>query len=98
MNRYYVKAYSIVGYIYQADIYCPSCILHVLPTGEGEAFDGWKDVSGTMTAEENLDELAAAFGIDRYNEESFDSGEFPKVVFASDSPDDYCGRCDEYID
>ena len=73
---------DIVGDTYKADIYCPACIVSVLPTGEGGAFDGWALAPGVrMATEENLDEIASAFGIDRGDERTFDSGEFPKVVF-----------------
>jgi hypothetical protein len=91
---------TIVAYTFNADTYCPDCIVKVLPYGEGEAFDGWKLSDGwehLMTTEENLDEIAAAFGIDRQDERSFDSGDFPKVVFYDDGEPEYCGRCHEPI-
>jgi hypothetical protein len=79
------KATDIVAYTFQAEQYCPEHIIGALPTGEGEPFDGWALAEGAapMSAEENLNELAAAFGIDRMDEHSFDSGDFPKVVFDS---------------
>lgn len=78
-----MKSTDIVGYTYRADQYCPCCIVGQLPTGPGGAFDGWGLATGvTMPTEENLSEIAAAFGIDRMNERSFDSDEFPKVVTA----------------
>lgn len=49
-----------------------------------------------MTTEDNLTEMAVAFGIDRNDEWSFDSGEFPKVILAQmveDQGTDYCGQC-----
>jgi hypothetical protein len=90
-----MKAYDIVGYTFNADQYCPACITEMLPVGEGEAYDGWRLASGVrMTTEGNLDEIAYAFGIDRMDESSYDSSEFPKVIFASQIEDDeYCGRC-----
>jgi hypothetical protein len=92
---YGLKAFDIVGYTFKANQYHPHCILDQLPTGPGEAFDGWDDVTGKMTAEENLHELAAAFQIDRENEHSFDSDDFPKVIFASQVEDssEVCGGC-----
>jgi len=86
---------DIVGYTYKADNYCTGCIIDALPTGEGEEFDGWKLTSGIrMSTEKNLTELAYAFGIDRNDEYSFDSSEFPKVIFAYmlDGPH-YCSNC-----
>ena len=36
-----------------------------------------------MNEEDALDQIAAANGFDRHDEKSFDTDEFPKVVFAS---------------
>lgn len=87
----------IIGYQYRADVYCPSCIIDALPTGEGEAFDGWRDVSGTMSTEENLSEIAQAFGIDRQDEHTYDSDDFPKVIFADDDLIADCGNACGYF-
>ena len=86
------KAWDIVGYTYAADTYCPDCIISALPMGDGQTFDGW-GTSVTISTEGNLDELALAFGIDRMDERSYDSGEFPKVIFESNVEDDYCTTC-----
>lgn len=90
-----MKAYDIVGYTYNADQYCTGCIIDALPTGEGQQFDGWKLAAGVrMSTEDNLSEIAAAFQIDRMDEHTYDSSEFPKVIFAdSATEDDYCGSC-----
>jgi hypothetical protein len=90
-----MSATDIVGYTFNADNYCPDCIIAVLPTGDGEAFDGWALAKGVrMSTEDNLHEIAAAFGIDWTDEHSFDSSEFPKVIFDSQlESDEYCGRC-----
>lgn len=92
-----MKGDAIVGYTYRAENLCPSCTIGALPTGPDEAFDGWRDVSNPpMSAEENLAGIAEAFGIDRTDERSFDSGDFPKVIFASSVEDDErCMTCDE---
>ena len=94
-RAYWVHATDIVGYTFRADIYCPECIVGALPTGDGEAFDGWALAGGVRkSAEDNLSEVAAAFGINRDNESSFDSGDFPKVIFASMTEDaGTCGSC-----
>lgn len=95
--RYTVKGADIVGYTFDADIYCPDHIIEALPTGEGGAYDGWALASGVrMSTEDNLKEIAAAFGIEREDEATFDSGDFPKVIFASQLEDDErCGVCHE---
>lgn len=95
-----MQPFAIVGYQYNADLYCPRHIIDALPTGEGEPFDGWKLAPGvTMTTEANLDEIAQAFRIDRYDEATFDSGHFPKVVFADEVTwRDQCCICGTYLD
>lgn len=94
-----MKAWDVVGYMFNADTYCPDCIVGALPTGEGGAYDGWKLASGVvMSTEDNLSEIAYAFQIDRMDERSFDSGDFPKVIFASSVEDDeYCATCGETL-
>lgn len=90
-----MKLSDIAGYTFNADTYCPGCILDQLPTSEGGRFDGWADLSG-QPVETSLSELAAAFSIDRDDECSFDSDEFPKVCLGqslSDEGDDRCGSC-----
>lgn len=90
----YRKAWHISAYTFQADTYCPDCIMAVLPTGDGERYDGWALSAGSLTTEKNLDEIAIAFGIDRYDEKTFDSGDFPKVVLSSQIEDiEYCANC-----
>lgn len=80
-------ATDIVGYIYKADIYCPGCILGELGAG---VYGG--------TTEQSLSRLADERGIDRFDEYSFDSDEFPKVVFRSQIEDEErCGACGEEI-
>ncbi len=88
----------IVGYSFNADVYCPDHVIDALPTGEGGAFDGWALAPGVfMGVEDNLDQIAEAFVIHRGDETTFDSGDFPKAVFsdASDVLDLQCGTCGE---
>lgn len=94
-----IKSHTIVGYMFQADQFCGRCIGGQLPTGPGESFDGWASTPSVMlTPEENLNEVAAAFGIDRGDESSFDSDEFPKVIRADQvRDDDRCGACGELL-
>lgn len=87
-----MHATQIVAYSFRAELYAPSAILDALPTGEGETYDGWAHPESvkprTLEAiEESLRELALSFGIDRDDEHSFDSDDFPKVVFASQIDD-----------
>lgn len=88
---------GVVGYVFRADVWCPTCVLGALPTGEGEDFDGWADCSvPPMSVEDNLDELASVFGFDRMDETTFDSDDFPKVVLTFDEAGE-CGGCGEEL-
>lgn len=72
---------GIIGYIYKASTYCTNSECIPLATGEGQDFDGWALGHGIyMATEDNLDEIAASFGIDREDEYTFDSDQFPKVI------------------
>jgi len=88
-----MHATTIVGYTYDADNYGPECIAAVL------AADGFPVAPGELghdqAAENMLDELAEIRRIDRMDARSYDSGEFPKVIFASQVEDDseICGHC-----
>lgn len=74
---------TIIGYTYQADTYCPGCI---------EGAYGDNTYSAAMFPEEALDALAASAGIDRMDERSYDSEDFPKVVFHAED-DETCADC-----
>jgi hypothetical protein len=80
------KSYDIVGYTYNAENYCPDHIV--------EQIDGQAPVP-EREAEAKLDYLAGMFGIDRYDERSFDSGNFPKVIFR-DQAHDGCNLANDY--
>lgn len=89
------KAWDIVGYTYNADIYCRECMWEIAVN--------WVDLpedlhekARHMGVEDALDLLAKQLGVDRHDERSYDSGDFPKVVFESQACDeehDFCGGC-----
>jgi hypothetical protein len=85
-ERKHMHAIDVIAYTYNADTYCPHCVAVAFERTEGPSlFDG---------AEAILDARATEAGIDRYAEETFDSGDFPKVVFASMvEGDENCGSC-----
>lgn len=88
---------DIVGYTFRAENYGKCCIINALTTFE--RFNGWALAEGlVMSVEDNLSEIAQAFQIDRMDERTFDSDEFPKVIFASmlDSIE-ACGACGDLI-
>jgi len=69
-------SFDIAGYTYRAEQYTPNGLIEKLvrfaavPLPEGE-----------ITAESMLDQWAKSNGIDRQDEKTFDSNEFPKVIF-----------------
>ena len=87
------KPFDVVGYTYRADIYCPDHIAgryrsDVLARGD------WTYTQGDASAEAWLDVQAKAHGIDRYDETTYDSDIFPKVIFSDQAAeDDCCGEC-----
>lgn len=95
--RYMLHATAIVGYTFNADTLCCDCVREL---AIGEAL---KAGSATMwgdsgTSEDTLGEWASLIGLDRADESSFDSGEFPKVIFASMvEADERCGACHESL-
>jgi hypothetical protein len=88
---------AIIGYRYRRDVLCGRCITTALPTGEGQTFDGWADATGTMGAEEFLQGIADAFGINR---ETFsNANEFPVAMAPLDFIEGIpaCDRCGEIL-
>lgn len=61
----------IVGYVYQADTFCPDHIV--------EQVDGQAPVTGEQV-EAKLDYLAMMLGVNRQDEHSFGTRDFPKVI------------------
>lgn len=76
---------TIVAYTYKAETLCPDCTV--------ERYTGI-DIPD-MTSEAVLDEYARVMGYDRQDERGFDSGDFPKVVFADkiEPCGDVCPAC-----
>ena len=95
----YVRESTIVGYAYMADIWCESCLEDCL--GRGITVKNWAVGLKRGSAEVMLDDLAGTIGVDRNDEYSFDSDDFPKIVtlghlsFHSDEDLDECGECGE---
>ncbi|QBP33380.1 hypothetical protein SEA_BRUTONGASTER_166 [Gordonia phage BrutonGaster] len=73
-----MHATDIVGYTWAGDNYQPRDLVEAM-IAMGELSPAARD----MTAEQALDQHAAANGIDRHDEWSFDSAEHPKVIFGS---------------
>jgi hypothetical protein len=78
---------DIVGYTFQADNHCPPCAAQAV---------GW---DGTGDPHAHIESAGQAKGIDVFNERSFDSGDWPKVIFNSQVEDsgERCGTCHELL-
>jgi hypothetical protein len=81
---------DVIGYVYQADTFCPD---HIVEQIDGEA--AVQDFAGSV--ESKLDYIATMFGIDRDEESSFDSGDFPKVILKFTGEENICGACGEAL-
>ncbi|MFZ2527652.1 MAG: hypothetical protein WAX14_08365 [Rhodococcus sp. (in: high G+C Gram-positive bacteria)] len=77
------NAADIAGYTYKVENYSPAQLIEVL-IAEGVASPGARG----MAVEDVLDQIAGANAIDRYDERTFDSSEFPKVIFVSQLSED----------
>jgi hypothetical protein len=91
---------DLVGYTYRAANYCGEHIIPALvAVGDVAAPAALGNVE-QYGLEATLDELADAQAIDRENESSFDSGDFPKVLLRSSAEpytgpaEDQSSRCD----
>ena len=87
---------SIAAYTFQADIFCSECIVGEITDVHGEDVNpcvrDHEDVEGV------LDCIAREMSINRMDESSFDSDDFPKVIFSEDvSIGDICSGCWEVI-
>lgn len=94
-----MKSWTIVGYIYNADIYCPACTVELVENRLSDDHPYWDEAGmGFASAETVLARLAPALGItNREDESSFDSGDFPKVVFADSECGEHCGNCHDAL-
>lgn len=71
-----MNAADIAGYTYRTENYTPADLIEAM-IAAGEASPAARD----MNVEAALDQIAEANGIDRYDENTFDSEDFPKVIF-----------------
>lgn len=95
------KATDVVAYTYKADVWCPDCIFDVAKLGVFNAGGAMSYGDAYGRVEEALGEWASLIGLNRADEYSFDSDDFPKVIFGSQVNDEtweHCGQCHEHID
>jgi hypothetical protein len=85
-----MRSTDIVAYTYKASIYCPSCVVDEIQT-RGDIIGAYP---AGFDTEAWLDSASDIVGIDRYNEWTFDSDNFPKIIFGDQiEEDEYCCRC-----
>lgn len=77
---------DIVAYTYKGDLWAPEYIVGQLTTNPGHVGHGERPSESPV--EPHLDLLARIKGIDRHDESSYDSDEFPKVVFGDQLEED----------
>lgn len=107
----YSNDFDVVGYSYNAEIICSECAYEL---GKRQALAAGSSYSwgDGGTAEDALNGWANVIGLDRVDESSFDSDDFPKVIlrnqahvgcredngYAPAQCSDRCGWCHEHID
>jgi len=90
---------GILGYTFAADTYCVDCVLSVLPEYHTDGMVGdTRDVHGVVDVDGALWDVAIDSGVDREDEYSFDSDDFPKAILLgmTDEPTE-CGKCSARI-
>lgn len=88
-----MQSFEVVGYIYQANIYCSGCIDDVVIESLSE--DERSRINAFVP---DMDEVAREFGFDPGDESSYDSDEYPKVFFSDQCVnEERCGRCDRNL-
>lgn len=88
-----MNACTIVGYTYRGAEWHQECMIRTLVD-----LRELSPAAIDMKPEDVLNQHAAACAIDREDESSFDSDDFPKVIFADDvEPLDICDRCSAHI-
>jgi hypothetical protein len=85
----YQRVDEIAAYLYRADLHCPACVIEAM-IARRDASPAARD----MPTEAVFDQCAETLAIDRHDETSFDSSEFPKVVPRADVAEgDRCAAC-----
>jgi len=94
-----VHSWDVVGYTYKADEYCEDCIVEEVKQDFLRKYPtwGWPSESPSL----DLDQLAKFVAIDRDDEHSYDTDDFPKVILSysesGDTPDTCC-KCGAIIE
>lgn len=99
-----MQPFDIVGYVYKADVYCTGCIVKEVAKDYSIVLDGSeKDYPETYSTQPDFDRalnclfMLTALGGDYDNEYSYDSDDFPKVIFNDQDEDNNCCICHERL-
>lgn len=81
-----------IAYTYNAEQWTPAGLIEV------GIREGWlAPAARDMSAEDVLDQAQHSFGIDRYDESTYDSDEFPKAIFECDDDDVFRNEDGAYV-
>lgn len=83
---------SVIGYNFKADIFCGEHVIEQMIKA-GIAAPGARG----MDVEDALNQISANEGIERDDEVTFDSWDFPKVVTTQHEGIHQCGQCGKYL-
>ena len=103
IHMYGRHATAVVAYTFNAEILCPDCTLRAVKATYPLDFPLASTILPGDTAEDILRTVAKSLnlngaGIDPGDESTFDSDEFPEVVFSSDLEDsERCMACGEEL-
>ena len=92
------KAWDIVAYNFQADVWCPGCMREYAIEWVNSLIGSTSWNPEGMDVEDVIKKWADEIGLDYGDESSYDSGDFPKVVFYYMVEDtEHCGQCHSEI-
>lgn len=95
-----MKSYDIAGYIYAADTWCEADIAPAIASKIDKTGNVVPGIMEYETTEEYLTRVQGFLGVrDRFDEYSFDSDHFPKVIFVDQAAegDERCCECRERL-
>jgi hypothetical protein len=87
---------TIVGYVFKAETFCTEHMKLEVHRRLVKPLDIYDNETNKLDAELYLDAIANKLGINRVEESSFDSDDFPKIIFHSDEWDGDCEGCNAW--
>ncbi len=87
---------TIVGYVFKAETFCTEHMKLEVHRRLVKPLGIYDNETNKLDAELYLDAIANKLGINRVEESSFDSDDFPKIIFHSDEWDGDCEGCNAW--